>query len=391
MTEIILAIVLIIFIIVFIPCTRIYTYKKNEKNRKGTEILSIKNYSDTYSGKINLVIALILAIIYVIYIFMVYNYLKDYLDNAFQLLDYQYVQSLNGHFIERGFFHFLAFDYLGITFFSIFWIIDLLVKATIDFYMGGKDIKIYNGGMFISEKFYLWNEIASIKWSAHESFFKKEKYYKLALSSISIIVKHEDKDSVNDILIKFIEENNKKEEFRLKFTPFPIIPTDRLKLRKLKQEDKNEIYYLKSNDEILKYLDNKKHETFEETEKYINKINGGITRNEAIVWGITLSGSDKVVGTICLWNIAIENKTGEVGYDLMPEYQGKGIMDEALGAILKYAFNFIKFKTIKAYTHKDNLSSINLLERNKFTSECEEGNYKIFKLDNPAHNTKATY
>lgn len=190
MTEIILGIVLIIFIFVFIPCTRIYTYKKNEKNRKGTEILVIKNYSDTYLGKINLVIALILATISVVYILLVYNYLKYYLDNAFQLLDYQYVQSLNGHFIERGFFHFLAFDYIKIMMSGTLWSIYFLFKAAIDFFMGNKDIKIYNDGIFISENFYTWNEIASIKWSTYKSFFKKEKYYKLALSSISIIVKH---------------------------------------------------------------------------------------------------------------------------------------------------------------------------------------------------------
>lgn len=102
-----------------------------------------------------------------------------------------------------------------------------------------------------------------------------------------------------------------------------------------------------------------------------------------------MGSSDKVVGTICLWNISVESKTGEVGYDLMPEYQGKGIMDEALGAVLKYAFNFVKFKTIEAYTHKDNSSSINLLERNKFTYEIDEGNNKVFKLDNPVQNTES--
>lgn len=52
--------------IIFIPCTRIYSYKKNERNRNGTEILAIKNYSDIDSGYENLIAALIIAIIQVI-------------------------------------------------------------------------------------------------------------------------------------------------------------------------------------------------------------------------------------------------------------------------------------------------------------------------------------
>lgn len=320
-----------------------------------------------------------------------FNYM-GYINNIFLLFNMNFMDNLMNYFADEG----LVVELITILQFmntfltSCFLIIFLFCKAGLDFYLGGKYITIYIDGILKNEIFWYWKEFIGFKWSdiLEYKFFKKGKYYKLILitnskydikGELKLNVEYEDKEYVNNILSKYIEVV--EEELKLNFMPFPMIPTKRLVLRKLKPEDKNEIFYLKSSEEILKYLDNKKHETIEESEKYIEKINNGVAQNQWIQWGITLNGSEKIIGTICLWNIEKDTKTAEVGYELMCEYQGKGIMQEALMTVMKYAFKFIKLKSLTAYTHKNNEKSINLLERNKFAYLNEDGNYKIYELN----------
>jgi ribosomal-protein-alanine N-acetyltransferase len=151
------------------------------------------------------------------------------------------------------------------------------------------------------------------------------------------------------------------------FTPFPILTTKRLVLRQLDQSDKNEIFSLRADAKNRKFIDQKIAEKMEEALEFINKINNGINSNEWIYWAVTLKGENKLLGTICLWNFSTDYKKAETGYELNPDYQGKGIMQEALGAVIHYAFDILEINEIEAYTHVDNMSSKNLLEKNNFT------------------------
>ena len=73
-----------------------------------------------------------------------------------------------------------------------------------------------------------------------------------------------------------------------------------------------------------------------------------------------------MIGNICLWNLSEDCKTAELGYDLIPEYQGEGIMDEAVKAVLHFGFNQLKLELVEAFTSKQNESSKKLLLRNQF-------------------------
>jgi ribosomal-protein-alanine N-acetyltransferase len=91
-------------------------------------------------------------------------------------------------------------------------------------------------------------------------------------------------------------------------------------------------------------------------------------------WGITFKTEIRLIGTVCLWNISQEKKSVEIGYELLPVYQGQGIMQEALQTVISYAFNEIKAVTIEAVLHKDNARSVNLLLKHQFKREM--GNEK---------------
>ena len=156
----------------------------------------------------------------------------------------------------------------------------------------------------------------------------------------------------------------------LKFDPFPVISTDRLLLRQVKQSDINEIFFLRSDKKVLEYLDREPATTLEEAELWIQKINTLEKNNEAVTWAITLKPDNILAGTICFWNITKEHYRAEIGYALHPDHQGKGIMQEAMTNVLEYGFKIMKLHSVEANVNPNNSSSIKLLERNNFSREA---------------------
>jgi len=161
------------------------------------------------------------------------------------------------------------------------------------------------------------------------------------------------------------------------FTPFPILTTGRLTLRQLIINDEQEIFTLRSDSEINKYLDRQVSNTIDEARNFINKINESISKNDSIYWAITFSAKNILVGTICLFGFSDENGSCEIGYELLTNFQRQGIMREAAEKVIDYAFNTIKVKKIEAFLHRNNQSSIKLLEKFSF------GNSNEFDKTNP--------
>ena len=152
----------------------------------------------------------------------------------------------------------------------------------------------------------------------------------------------------------------------INFTPFPVITTQRLILRRLNIKDTKEIMMLRSDEQVNKFIDRPKSIDLTEAKQFIEKIDKGINNNEWIYWAITLKDDDTLIGTICLWNISIENDTAEIGYELHPDFQGKGIMKEAIQKIIEYGFNKMQLEIITAFTHPGNNRSTNLLLKYNF-------------------------
>jgi [ribosomal protein S5]-alanine N-acetyltransferase len=150
------------------------------------------------------------------------------------------------------------------------------------------------------------------------------------------------------------------------FTPFPVLTTDRLVLRKLESADDRNNFFLRSDDEVNKYLEGFRHITIEQTREFIEKINKATANNESIFWVITLKETAEFIGTICLWNLSDEKLMAETGYTLHPSFQHKGYMREALEKVIDYGFKTMKLKAIEAHTHKDNARSIKLLLNCRF-------------------------
>lgn len=168
----------------------------------------------------------------------------------------------------------------------------------------------------------------------------------------------------------------------LNFSPFPGLITNRLNLRQLSLNDENEIFKIRSAAENADFLDRPICKSLDEARAFINKINDGIKKNECIYWAVTQKGSNKLIGTICFWNINKENATAEIGFELLPEFRGQGLMKETVKEVIEYGFEKMKLSKIDGEVHHKNLRSINLMVKLNFTwliSKEESGSEHVKK------------
>src|ERR1043165_1824337 len=157
----------------------------------------------------------------------------------------------------------------------------------------------------------------------------------------------------------------------LNFHPFPELRTERLLLRRINKNDSAEIFFLRSDPDVLQYIGREPAQTIREVEDFIRQINHGIDTNEAIMWGIALKNDpSQLIGTICFWQIRKEHYRAETGFVLHPLYWKKGIMKEALLKIVDYGFNKMKLHSIDANVAVGNKASSSLLESAGFVREA---------------------
>jgi ribosomal-protein-alanine N-acetyltransferase len=122
---------------------------------------------------------------------------------------------------------------------------------------------------------------------------------------------------------------------------------------------------------VLRYLGKEPAKTITEVEEFINKINKAVDQNESILWGIAfLNKPSTIIGTICLWNFKKEHYRGEIGYILHPDHWRKGIMKEAINAVVEYGFTILKLHSIEALLSPENIASSSVLESTGFVKEA---------------------
>src|SRR5688572_4543029 len=156
----------------------------------------------------------------------------------------------------------------------------------------------------------------------------------------------------------------------LNFTPFPLIETERLKLRQIEMNDDKDLFDFRTNKEVMKYLDRPMHSSINETQDLMKKIEDDIRRNTAIGWGISLKNKSRLIGTIGYHRIEKEHYRAEIGYMIHPDYWRTGITSEAIKPVIAFGFNQMNLHSIEANVNPENIASIKLLEKYKFIKEA---------------------
>ncbi len=154
------------------------------------------------------------------------------------------------------------------------------------------------------------------------------------------------------------------------FLPFQNLESSRLLLRQITPEDVNEVFALRSNAEIMKYIPRPLVTTNEEALEHIQMIQGKLEKNEGINWGITIKGNPKLIGIIGHYRMRWEHYRSEIGYMLLPEYHGQGITTEAIQLMINYGFNKMNMHSLEGIIDPANTASARVLEKNGFVKEA---------------------
>ncbi|ADO83943.1 GNAT family N-acetyltransferase [Ilyobacter polytropus] len=156
---------------------------------------------------------------------------------------------------------------------------------------------------------------------------------------------------------------------KLNFRIFPVIKTERIVLRNFYKRDIENIYNIRTCDEVMKYMDAPKMGSLEETERFLNFTLKTHREEKALNWVITQKDSEEMIGYIGFWRIDKGHYRGELGYALDKNFWNMGIMSEAVEEVLKFGFENMGLNSIEANVNPLNTKSINLLEKCGFKRE----------------------
>lgn len=152
---------------------------------------------------------------------------------------------------------------------------------------------------------------------------------------------------------------------------FPYLTTERLQLRPLSIDDAEEIYLLRSDEKHNEFIDRPRAASLDDAKAFINNIEKLLSEGTSHFWVVSFKNGVELIGTLALWNFDKERNAAEIGYELLPAYYRKGIMSEALPAVLEFAFHTLKLSKMEAWTHENNVRSSALLLKLGFTRDTE--------------------
>ena len=154
------------------------------------------------------------------------------------------------------------------------------------------------------------------------------------------------------------------------FETFPYLTTERLTLQLHEVEDLDDLFILRSDPDVMRYMDQPPATDKKIVLSRIKEIRKDFKNKLGINWTIKLKGSTEVIGYMSLWRIDHSNHRVELGYALKKEYWKKSISHEAASAVIDFAFKRLKAHSIMANINPDNKGSEALLLKLGFKQEA---------------------
>lgn len=152
-------------------------------------------------------------------------------------------------------------------------------------------------------------------------------------------------------------------------------------LRELRLTDNLALSSLRSLDQVNLFIERPKTCNPEEATAAIEKMLSARSRNELFYWAIDFKGI--LVGTTCLFKFNEDRSRAELGYELHPDYHGKGWMRMAVKQVLEFGFTQLKLSAIHAFVHPGNIPSLRLLEHFHFSvlNQPDGSDFLVFQLN----------
>jgi len=156
----------------------------------------------------------------------------------------------------------------------------------------------------------------------------------------------------------------------------PAIELDGARLRPLRATDAPALYaYLR--DPAVTELTSYPVVSEPMVEATIERALSRYRAGEPSRWGVALQQDDQLVGTCGFNEWSQVHRWAEMAFDLAQAHWGKGLMRQAVAAVLQWTFQHDQVDRVHAFVRVDNQRSERVLERSGFVREGCLRSYRI--------------
>ena len=141
------------------------------------------------------------------------------------------------------------------------------------------------------------------------------------------------------------------------FANLPPLHTPRLTLRAARMSDARDMYEYSRDPEVARHVLWEAHSSIRQTRAYLRYLIRQYRDGGPGTFVIELTAERKAIGTIGLMWLQRDSRSAEVGYSLSRAYWNRGLMSEALAAVLAFCFDTLRLNRVEAQHEADNPAS----------------------------------
>lgn len=151
---------------------------------------------------------------------------------------------------------------------------------------------------------------------------------------------------------------------------FPVLETPRLRLREIVPADVPALFAIHGNAERMRWFGSDPLPDEAAAAKLVETFAGWRRQaNPGTRWGLQLKGMDRLIGSCGLFSWNRGWKKCVLGYELAADCEGRGLMREALNAVMDWGFAEMQLNRVEAQIHPQNQASLKLAESLGFVPE----------------------
>jgi len=141
-----------------------------------------------------------------------------------------------------------------------------------------------------------------------------------------------------------------------------IIKTERLTLRPFKLSDLDSTHAYAGDPTNTEYMLHLPNRSKDGSERFLRWAIEEWKNDEQRVYEFAIILSGEHIGAVSM-GLKDDKKTGEIGWIICRDYQGKGFATEAAKAIMDYAFDWLEVEKVVAHCDYRNAASVRIMEK----------------------------
>lgn len=147
------------------------------------------------------------------------------------------------------------------------------------------------------------------------------------------------------------------------FRELPRLDTPRLIMRPLSIDDADDVFDYARRPEVPRFMPWAPHRTRDDAVRFLKDQIDLAAQGKPNPWGFVHKDEGRLIGAGGFNNWRYQDRVGEVGYALSPDFWGQGLMTEAVSEMVRLGFEELGMQRIQARATPDNVASWRVMEK----------------------------